>query len=227
MSSTGIEEKHTTTRPRRRKKPRAAKPETGNGGAPLDESQIAARMLAVLADPDLLAATTTEKTQKSGLSKDVWYRHRNSTKLRTKMARACMEALDEHTGSVLDALAESAQAPGRSGHQDRKLFLQLVGHEASVAAVKEKEVEAEEKQHTSAEFIDMFMEHHKGREHVLRYLLPPGYRRVMGLDPNVPRERLPDLQARLGLDSARCAEYVARIRASIASLPPNERGDPV
>jgi hypothetical protein len=47
----------------------------------------------------------------------------------------------------------------------------------------------------------------------------------MGLDPNVPRELLPDLQKRAGLDAAKCAEYVARIRASIASLPPNERGN--
>jgi hypothetical protein len=183
-------------------------------------------MLAVLADPDLLGSTTREKIHKSGLSKDVWYRHRNNPKFRMKMARACTEALDEHTGSVFEALAESAQAPGRSGHPDRRLFLQLVGHEATVAAVKEEEAEAqEEKQFTNADLVDTLMEAHKGREHVLRYVLPPGYRRIMGLDPNVPRERLSDLQGRAGLDSAKCAEHVARIRASIASLPPNERGD--
>ena len=46
--------------------------------------------------------------------------------------------------------------------------------------------------------------------------LPPGIKRLIGLDPNVPPELLPELQAR-GLDPAKAAKNVAECRARHAS----------
>jgi hypothetical protein len=205
------------------KQPRRPGSQETEQDAPKDEREIAARMLAVLADPAMLGSSTSDKIRKSGVSKEEWYRYRNDPRFLGRMGRACIEALDECTGSVMEALAESAQAPGRSGHADRRLFLQFVGHDKSAATLREQEQEEEKKPITDAELIAMLMDAHKGREHVLRYVLPNGIRKVIGLDPTVPLEVLSDLQARRGLDPGKCAEYVARIRASVAALQDEER----
>ena len=93
-------------RPRREKTSRAAEPVEAvtDGTAEEEEKEkddVAAKMLAVLADPKLLGSTTSQKIRKSGISKELWYRHRSDAGVLFKMARACHDALDEYTGPVL------------------------------------------------------------------------------------------------------------------------------
>jgi hypothetical protein len=99
------------------------------------------------------------------------------------MRAAFREALDEHTGPVLKALAQSAQCLGKDGHADRKLFLQLVGIDAEseeeVIGVSSRRAAAEAM--SDAELIAMF----EGREH----MLPIGVLRRLGKDPDAELDK--------------------------------------
>ena len=189
---------------------RGPKPPAARAKSP-EELAAEAKVLAVLANPKLLGKSTSEKIRKSGLSRSTWYRSRSDPVFLSRMTDACREALDEYTGSVLQALADSASAPGRSGHADRKLFLQLVGHYVPGA---KGPVEAEpEPEEQPAMTIEEVVEWYKGAED----RLPPGIKRLIGLDPKVPPELLPELQARAGLDPAKVAKNVTEYRARQAS----------
>ena len=107
------------------------------------------------------------------------------------MNAAFREALDEHTGPVLRALAKSAQCLGKEGHADRKLFLQLIGftadgaQDANDGQGSSKDVDSL----SDAELVGLF----EGREH----LLPPGVQRRLGMDPEASSAQ----RARMGLNS--------------------------
>src|SRR3712207_5416410 len=81
-----------------------------------------AKMLPAPADAKLLGKSTSEKIKASGVSRATWYRRRQCPLFRARMSDACRHALDEHTGPVLQALADSAKVLGKDGHPDRKLF---------------------------------------------------------------------------------------------------------
>ena len=141
-----------------------------------------AQMLVVLADPHMLNRSTAAKAAKAGVSRATWYRHLKDPLFRARANAACSESLQEHLGPVLHALAESALAIGRHGHQDRKLFLELVGFTA--AAVAQKDQEGSQKHGavmSDAELLACF----EGREE----LLPPGLLRRLGRDPDAHLDR--------------------------------------
>jgi hypothetical protein len=114
------------------------------------------------------------------MARSTWYRHTSGDPLfRARAIAAYRTACDDQLGPVLHALCESAKQIGRDGHQDRKLYLELLGiHDEQAAARKRREEEETKPSQTMTdqELIDAFA----GREH----LLPPGVQRRLGIDPD-------------------------------------------
>jgi len=83
----------------------------------------------------------------------------------------CYESL----GPILDALVTCAAIPTKEGHQDRKLYLELIGEHVSGEKVHQEEKKKSDGL-SDGEIVLRF----EGKPH----LLPPGVRRRLGLDPN-------------------------------------------
>ncbi|HWE97579.1 MAG TPA: hypothetical protein VG269_26725 [Tepidisphaeraceae bacterium] len=163
-------------RPSPSPRPARGKPDPCQPAADATERAI----LESLADPQLRALSVEQRCDLLGISRSTWYRHTSEDPLfRARALVAYRTACDDQLGPVLNALCESAKLHGREGHQDRKLYLELLGiHDEQAAARKRREEEETKPSHnmTDQELIDAFA----GREH----LLPPGVQRRLGIDPD-------------------------------------------
>lgn len=133
-----------------------------------------AQMLLVMADPHMRHKGVAAKAAKAGVSRATWYRHVSNPLFQARTHTVCQPWLFEYLGPVLHALTETAKLPGRKGHLDRKLYLELVGFTAPERPSPEvggtpKSAEAM----TDAELLACFEGH--------EYLLPASLRQKLGL----------------------------------------------
>lgn len=96
------------------------------------------------------------------------------------------QSCDDALGPVLHALVRSAQLEGKEGHQDRKLYLGLLGiYEPGVIGGRGKE--EDEKKPASTMTDAELIAHFADRPH----LLPAGVQRRMGIDPDAAKDSPP------------------------------------
>jgi len=141
------------------------------------------RILESLANPALRALTIEERCELLGIARSTWYRHTSEDPLfRARAIEAFRQTCDEELGPILDALCSSAKFLGKEGHQDRKLYLGLLGiyEQGSVAGGRRSVEEEEHKSPTQTMTDAEMLAHFAGREH----LLPPGVQRRLGVDPD-------------------------------------------
>lgn len=133
-----------------------------------------------LADPQHQKLTVTERCELLGINRSTWYDRMENPVFRARASRCYRRLCDEHLAGVLESLTRSAKLDGREGHQDRRLFLELLGEYVPGQIVDEHARKPTEKM-TDAELIQAF----EGREH----LLPPGVLRRLGRDPNAVHDK--------------------------------------
>lgn len=145
-----------------------------------------AKILQVLADPDCLALSTSQKIQRAGVCRTTWYQHVGDPLFRARAQAACKRALDSFLGPVLHALGTMAAEVSRHGHADRRLYLEMLGlYRRGGAAQSDEEVSPGKPgdKMSDEELLACF----EGRED----LLPPGLLRRLGRDPDAHLDKTP------------------------------------
>lgn len=136
-------------------------------------------MMESLADPAHRKLTISQRCELLGISRRSWYLRLEDPLFKARAARVYRELCDEHLAPVLDALTQSALLLGKDGHQDRKLYLELLGE--YVPGQQREDAKKPGEQMTDEELLAAF----EGRMH----LLPPGLLRRMGRDPDAEKDK--------------------------------------
>lgn len=146
-------------------------------------------ILESLSNPDHHGLTITQRCELLGISRGTWWRHRRDPLFRARSARAVRDLCYDRLGPVLQALTDVAARPDEKCHQDRKLFLELIGEHTPGEKRDEEEKKATGGLMSPEDYLT-FLEGNVER-------LPAGYRRLLGLDPHADPETLPALRIKL------------------------------
>lgn len=144
------------------------------------DAETQAKILTALLDPELRQLPVVAICDQIGISRATWYRHRSEPSFRQRFSALCTEALTDHVAPVLSVLATSAALPGRDGHPDRKLFLEVAGMYQPASRVQVEGAGGERR--AAADLTDeQLVMAFEGREQ----LLPVGVLRRLGRDPDL------------------------------------------
>lgn len=86
-----------------------------------------ARIIRALADSRLLGKPVLIKCAAANVSRSTWYRVLSDPLFVTRARAVYRHALESDRAAVMTALLVAATDPTRDGHQDRKLYFQLLG----------------------------------------------------------------------------------------------------
>jgi hypothetical protein len=141
-----------------------------------DETE--AKIIESLANPEHRPLSVIQRCELIGIARATWYRHMADPLFKARASAAIKDAVGDRLGEVLEALLLSALIPGRDGHPDRKLYLELTGHyeQSSKLKLQEEGPKKKGQEMTDDELLAQF----EGRED----LLPPGLLRRLGRDPD-------------------------------------------
>lgn len=84
-------------------------------------------LLAVLLDPAYFKALNTERARAAGISDRRFYQMMADPWFREREREAFYDLLRTRLGPIVQAAAETAAQPGRDGHFDRKMVLEMAG----------------------------------------------------------------------------------------------------
>lgn len=149
---------------------------------PAGPADTEALIVESLADPAHRVLTVGQRCELIGISRRTWYRHLEDPLFRARASRAYRDCCNDELSGVLNALIQSAKLLGRDGHQDRKLFLELLGEYSPDGSGSSGTVDGKPGHRMSD---DELLAAFDGLPH----LLPVGVLRRMGKDPDVNEEQ--------------------------------------
>lgn len=87
-----------------------------------------ASLLLVLTDPDTFKCKVDDKCERAGISRATYFRLMKDSDFIRRCRDAQHAALRSFVHQTMGALCASAQLPGKDGHADRKLLLEMTGY---------------------------------------------------------------------------------------------------
>jgi hypothetical protein len=93
----------------------------------LDLTTAGAKMLEAVADPANRHLPVTQLAEKAGVSRQWYYKLMASRDFREAVQQILMAAANDDMSEVIDMLVASSKIPGKDGHADRKLLLEMTG----------------------------------------------------------------------------------------------------
>jgi hypothetical protein len=139
-----------------------------------------ARILAVLADPDMARASVEKKAAAAGMSRATWYRVTATDGFEERTTKFYRRALRTATVSAMEALTAAACDPDPKGASDRKLFFTLVGMMPEPGASKSTEPEKAAFEYSDEQLMQVYVD--RGLP------IPPGVRRRLEAAGKLPPE---------------------------------------
>lgn len=131
-------------------------------------------MLESLANPEHRMLSVGQRCELLGISRSWWYEKMDNPIFKARASAHYRRLCDNRLGEVLAALVDSAMLPGKDGHPDRRLYLELLGEYRPGMDVNDERTRKPGERMTDEELIQAF----EGREH----LLPPGVKRRLQLE---------------------------------------------